>query len=126
MKAGAKPTAGAADQRFAEVVAAFAADRRLAPVAKALRAEQESGRPKKFGAGALKVKGKMFAMVSRGQLVVKLARDRASALVTSGEGKYFDPGHGRLMKQWIVIVNDQRSWLELAKEAHDFVERSES
>ena len=106
--------------RFAEVVAAFAADRRLAPIAASLQAERAEHRARRFGTGALKVIGKMFAMVVRGHLVVKLPKDRVSELVEASVGKHFDPGHGRLMKEWIVILSDDCSWVDLAKEAHDF------
>jgi hypothetical protein len=75
----------------------------------------------KFGAGALKVKGKMFAMLVGERLVVKLPRARVSAMVDAGAGEYFDPGHGRLMKEWIAITSDDCSWVELAREAHEFV-----
>lgn len=109
-----------ADLRFAEVVAAFAADRRLAPIAASLRAERAEHRARKFGSGALKVNGKIFAMVVRDHLVVKLPKDRVSELVEASAGKHFDAGRGRLMKEWVVILSDDCSWVDLAKEAHDF------
>lgn len=119
----ARVNSGAADaeRRFEEVVAAFAADRRLAAIASALRSERASGRRKAFGSGALKVNGKIFAMVARERLVVKLPKERVSAMVESGDGQFFDPGHGRLMKQWVVVLGESCSWIDLAKEAHDFV-----
>jgi len=52
------PTSNA-EERFAEVVDAFAADKQLAPIARAHREEQAQGKPAKFGAGALKVHGKI-------------------------------------------------------------------
>lgn len=81
------------------------------------------GKPKAFGAGTLKVHGKIFAMVtSRGHFVVKLPRSRVAELVSSGAGAFFDPGHGRLMKEWLQVdlpsLNTCRS---LAKEALSFV-----
>jgi hypothetical protein len=42
-------------------------------------------------------------------------------LVAKGDGKPFDPGHGRLMKEWLIIVSPKVSWSALAKEAHAFV-----
>src|SRR5262249_4415527 len=83
-------------EKFDRVVTAFARDRRLAPIAKAFRAEQQRPGSKKFGSSALKLKGKMFAMLVKGRLVVKLAPDRVSDLVKRGDAEYFDPGHGRL------------------------------
>jgi len=38
-----------------------------------------------------------------------------------GVGKPFDPGHGRLMKGWLTVVNRQTPWLDLAQEALLFV-----
>jgi hypothetical protein len=108
--------------RFEQVVAAFAKDRKLAPIAAALLADRAKPRRGSFGLGALKVDGKMFAMLVKGRLVVKLSRDRVDELVCRGDAEYFDPGHGRLMKQWAVILRNDSSWTALAKEAHAFVE----
>lgn len=75
-----------------------------------------------FGSSALKVHGSIFAMVSGGRLVVKLPRDRVSALIGTGAGAPFDAGKGRAMKEWFtVLADDQESWLTLAREALDFV-----
>ena len=69
----------------------------------------------------LKVNGKIFAMFGRKQLVAKLPKSRVDTLVSAGAGKCFDPGHGRLMKEWFVAGDAAPDWLELAKEAYDFV-----
>ena len=42
-------------------------------------------------------------------------------LVRAGAGAYFDPGHGRLMKEWIAVPEGAAPWLALAKEACAFV-----
>jgi TfoX N-terminal domain len=77
---------------------------------------------KGFGASGLKVDGKIFAMLSKGDLVVKLPRDRVDELIASGTGTRFDPGHGRVMKEWVSIPPSHgRSWSELAQEAFEFV-----
>jgi TfoX/Sxy family transcriptional regulator of competence genes len=81
---------------------------------------EEDGGSKRFGANALKHDGKMFAMEVDGRLVVKLSKSRADELVEKRLAKFFDPGHGRLMKQWVVLLDDDQSWAALAKEAHDF------
>jgi hypothetical protein len=100
------------DPRFAPVVKAFAAD----------RAVTHGGKGKGFGSSGLKVKGKLFAMISsRGLFVAKLPRDRVQALVAEGIGRPFDPGHGRLMKEWIELQGDEASWVGLAREARQFV-----
>src|SRR5204863_6980170 len=81
-----------------------------------------SGKGGKFGADALKVDGKIFAMLSRGELVLKLPRSRVDELVASGGGGRFDPGHGRVMKEWVTIApSHARTWPELADEARSFV-----
>jgi TfoX/Sxy family transcriptional regulator of competence genes len=108
------------DQRFAALLAALAADPELAPSV----ADFEAGRrqpSRKFGANGLKVNGRIFAMLVRGNLVVKLPRQRADTLVASGQGEPFDPGHGRKMKEWVTILSPALSWVDLAREAHAFV-----
>ena len=77
---------------------------------------------KGFGATGLKVDGKLFAFVSsKGQFVAKLPRERVDALVRAGAGEYFDPGHGRRMKDWLALAGSESEWLGLAKEAKQFV-----
>jgi hypothetical protein len=71
----------------------------------------------------LKVNGKIFAMFGRKQFVVKLPKARVDSLVTAGDGKRFDPGHGRLMKEWVVVRDGGPNWLDLAAEAYEFVKR---
>src|SRR3982750_2654151 len=70
---------------------------------------------KGFGSSALQVNNKIFAMLSRGRFVVKLPRQRVNELVMSDKGQHFDPGHGRLMKEWLVVDSiSQDEWLTLA------------
>lgn len=77
---------------------------------------------KMFGAVGLKVNGKVFAMLVKGALVVKLPQPRVEALVAAGGGVHFDPGHGRLMKEWVAVEpRDADGWRSLAEEARDFV-----
>ena len=78
---------------------------------------------KGFGASALKVNGKIFAMVSsRGEFVLKLPAERVASLEASGAGRRFDPGHGRLMREWVALTpKSSSSWLGLAEEALHFV-----
>src|SRR5215471_3537143 len=66
----------------------------------------EGPRSKKaFGAsGQLKIHDKIFAMLVRGTLVVKLPKPRVDALIAAGAGERFDPRQdGRLMKEWVTI-----------------------
>ncbi len=76
-----------------------------------------------FGSLALKVGGRIFAMLSsKGEFVIKLPRQRVDALIASGDGARFDPGHGRLMKEWVAITPlSETEWLPLAREAMAFV-----
>src|SRR5215475_12016029 len=78
---------------------------------------------KGFGSSALKVGGSIFALLSsRGQFVVKLPRRRVDELIASGDGDRFDPGHGRLMKEWLALrPSSSLDWVVLAREAMDFV-----
>ncbi len=100
------------DPKFAVVVQAFSGERRVAYGGKG------------FGSTALKLDGKIFAMLSsKGSFVVKLPRDRVDELVGRGQGHYFDPGHGRLMKEWLAVGGQSISWLELAREAYGFASR---
>lgn len=75
-----------------------------------------------FGSSALKVHGSIFAMLVRGQLVVKLPRDRVEALSAAGTGVPFDANKGRPMKEWLAVEGgDGETWVSLAGEAHAFV-----
>jgi hypothetical protein len=77
---------------------------------------------KGFGATGLKVDGKLFALVSsRGQFVVKLPKARVEALVAGRAFEYFDPGHGRLMREWVATGGETGKWMALAREARRFV-----
>jgi hypothetical protein len=76
-----------------------------------------------FGASGLKIQNKIFAMLVRGKLVIKLPRARVDALIASGQGERFDPRHdGRLMKEWVTLEpTSEEEWLKLSREAMEFV-----
>jgi TfoX/Sxy family transcriptional regulator of competence genes len=77
---------------------------------------------KGFGSSGLWVGGRLFAMLVEDRLVVKLPRQRVEALIAAGEGERFDPGHGRLMKEWLTVApTSEERWLPLASEALEFV-----
>jgi len=77
-----------------------------------------------FGSSALKVDDKIFAMLVKDWLVVKLPEHRVDALVTLGEGERYDPGGGRFMKEWATVgPQAHERWLDLAREALEFVSR---
>lgn len=95
---------------------------RFAPIIKAFHSNAEVSLARMFGSTGLKVSGKVFAMIVKGDLVVKLPKERVEALISAKLGKYFDPGHGRLMKEWVAIKpTAEAQWLKLAKEAQRFV-----
>jgi hypothetical protein len=82
------------------------------------------GRSRGFGANALKVDGRIFAMLTNERLVVKLPRVRVEDLVASGVGMRFDPGHGRIMREWLSVHPDNEDqWEALAREALTFGRR---
>jgi len=99
-----------AEARFAALVQAFAGD------------PDVTHDERLFSSRPLKVRGKVFAMLVQGNLVVKLPRDAVEALVARREGTRFDPGHGRVMKEWVVLPPALgERWLELARQARAFV-----
>ena len=74
-----------------------------------------------FGRGALRYRRKIFAMLVRGQLVVKLPRQRVDELVAGGHGERFDANKGTPMKEWFSLdPESDPSWPPLAREALDF------
>ena len=106
------------DQRYAAIVNALG--RKPGVTHETAGAQAGKG----FGStGQLKVENRIFAMLIRGSLVVKLPRARVDELVESGDGKRFDPRrNGRLMKEWIVVMPASRAdLLALANEALTFV-----
>jgi hypothetical protein len=100
------------EDRYAQLVDKFSGQRGVTSV-----------QGKGFGStGQLKIDGRIFAMLVRGELVVKLPRERVETLVESGDGKYFDAGKGKPMREWLVLSpTSKKQWLPLAKEAMDFV-----
>ena len=83
----------------------------------------EGGPQRAFGSTSLKTGGRIFAMLVGERLVLKLDRRRVDELIGSGAGQRFDPGHGRLMKEWLAVAvdADDATWLELASESEAFV-----
>jgi len=99
---------------------------RLDAIAKAFAKDRQVTRETRrgFGSGALKVNGKIFAMISsQDAFVVKLPKSRVDELVQAGLGTRFEPGPGRVMKEWLAMTRESTtpSWLELAREARRFV-----
>jgi hypothetical protein len=99
------------EHAFSRVVGAFVDDNRVV-----------YGGGKGFGSKALKIDGKLFAMVSaKGKFVAKLPAHRVDDLVRQGIGEYFTSGGERSMKEWLALDGDYSIWITLAKEARAFV-----
>jgi hypothetical protein len=82
----------------------------------------EGGAQRAFGSTSLKTAGKIFAMLVKDRLVVKLPARRVEELVADGVGERFDPGHGRIQKEWLSVRGDDpEEWRALAQESEAFV-----
>jgi hypothetical protein len=112
-KLDSKPDLALVSPEFTRVVSAFADHR-----------DVRFGRM--FGSSSvLNVNGKIFAMYRKGDLVVKLPEHRVDEMVAARKGTRFSPGHGRIMREWVVIPAKKDDWQKLAKEAYGFVKREE-
>ena len=90
----------------------------FAAIVETLAADPRVTQSRMFGSPGLKTGRKVFAMLVKGRLVVKVSARRAGEIVASGVGAYFDPGHGRLMKEWVEIAGgSHEDWMSLVKEA---------
>ena len=75
---------------------------------------------------SLKTKRKMFVMLSKDNYVVKLPKERVAELLNSGEGQPYDPGNGKIMKEWVIIPLElSDKWIAYASEAKKFAKKPE-
>ena len=75
-----------------------------------------------FGSPCLKISGKVFACLVKGELVVKLPSARVDELALRGGAARFDPGMGTQMKEWAAVApRAAEEWVDLSAEARDFV-----
>lgn len=75
-----------------------------------------------FGRSALRVHGRIFAMLVRDAMVVKLPTARVAELIDAGAGVHFDANKGTPMKQWLRLdPAADLDWTDLAREALAFV-----
>ncbi len=75
-----------------------------------------------FGRTAMRCHGRIFVMLVRGRLVLKLPKARVDALIAAGHGINFDANKGTPMKEWLSLDPESgERWLPLAREALDFV-----
>ena len=100
-----------------------APERRFATLAARFADEPDVSEGTGFGKmPGLRTRGKIFAMLVEGRLVVKLPRERVDDLVAAGAAEQFDPGHGRRMKEWASLdPAAPDDWEGLAAEARRFV-----
>jgi hypothetical protein len=102
------------EERFENLVTAMLAEDGVTP----------PGTGRGFGAGALRFHNKIFAMLVRGRLVVKLPAARADALVAAGEGDRFDANKATPMREWLSLApSSSLDWSRLADEAVDYAGR---
>jgi TfoX/Sxy family transcriptional regulator of competence genes len=102
------------EQRWASLVEAM--------LAQGAATYGNDGAQQAFGSTSLKTNGKIFAMLVKDRLVVKLDRRRVDELVEAGKGQRFDPGHGRLQREWLDVDSESEDvWLDLATESEAFV-----
>lgn len=99
-------------------------DLRFVPVVRAFDGVRGVTAGKLFASYGLKVNGKIFAMFGRGRLVVKLPKEQVDEMVNAGKAERFDPGHGRVMKEWAALHGEEAKWVELAREAYRFVKEN--
>jgi hypothetical protein len=73
----------------------------------------------------LKVDGKLYAMVVRGRLVVKLPATQAAEMTDAGDAIPFEPRPGRLMREWVMVdppaSSDVGGWRRLIEDAGEYV-----
>jgi TfoX/Sxy family transcriptional regulator of competence genes len=93
---------------------------RFAPVVEAFTADPDVTAGKMMTSFGLKVNDKIFAMVVKGRLVVKLPKARVDEMVSGGLGEPLETGNGRKMKEWVAMTGDA-DWVDLAREAYAFV-----
>jgi TfoX/Sxy family transcriptional regulator of competence genes len=104
------------EQRFADLAERFAREEGVEL--------PRDGAPRRFGSAALTVNGSIFAMLTQGELVVKLPASRVADLVQAGAGTPFESGKGRPMREWVdAAADDPHEWYEVAREALRFVGR---
>ncbi len=104
---------GAPEERFEDLVDALVGSPGVTPP------RGGSG----FGRSALRWEKKIFAMLVRGRLVVKLPAPRVDALIAGGDGVRFDANKGTPMREWFSLDPDSGlPWAPLAREALDFAQ----
>ena len=95
---------------------------RYALIAEALKAQKGVTHAEDKPTSHLRVDNKVFSMLVNENLVVRLPKSRAEALIAAGDGLHFVPEHGRVMSGWVAVTPDSNEdWLALSHEAMSFV-----
>ena len=103
-------------------LSAPSAEDKFAALSSSLRRKPDVSTGRMFGSEGLKIANRVFAMLVKGRLVVKLPEARVEDLIQAGAGDRFDPGHGRLMKEWVAVGPEAGiDWQALANEALRYV-----
>ena len=90
-------------------------------IAQRMAAEPDTDERRAFHSPCVRARGRIFAMLVRGELVLKLPAERCADLVAAGAGRAFDRGQGRPLKEWVTVGDPgARGGLELAEEALAF------
>ncbi len=98
-----------------------AAERAYGRIVTRLSAEAGVGVGRMFRSEGLNHEGRYFALLTRGELVVKLPAERVRALAAAGTGWPFEPSPGRAMREWLTVPDAHvRRWPGLADEALAF------
>ena len=87
--------------------------------------DETKGARRMFASTSINTRGKMFAFLRKQErLVLKLSEQRVNELVAAGEGERFDPGDGKLQREWFVLSSaNAEDWLSYATEAEAYVGR---
>jgi hypothetical protein len=97
------------------------AERAFASVVASLVVEPGVTVGRAFHNPGLKIGAKLFAMLHRDGLVVKLPEARCRELLASGAVGPFDRGQGTPMREWVTVTEpDTHRWVSYAREALSF------
>jgi hypothetical protein len=80
-----RPQRHTAEEGFAAIVDALGDEPGV------IKSEPPAASARRFGSSALRVRGRIFAMLSGGRLVIKLPARRVAELIGSGDGKPTTP-----------------------------------